>query len=247
MLTVSDNHIVLGGGGSGGSTTFAALTDKTTVDIPATNTPTATALNARELGSNKKTDVDANKTSDTFFPSVKAVFDWVSGLFVKGAVSSTDNAIARFDGVTGKVLKNSSAKIINVGLYGVTDLRESKLALNGTYHLNAQWTSGVTIGADGQNKFLLGYSPSFFGGSALLCGADSVLSSFAPVGITGESVTIGVGSNSKALVVDSVAGLRITALAPIKISSALIDNVGSPGVDGQVLKKVGGLVTWANP
>lgn len=34
----------IAGGGGGGSTTFAALTDKTTVDIPATNTPTATAL-----------------------------------------------------------------------------------------------------------------------------------------------------------------------------------------------------------
>ena len=33
------------GGGSGGSTTFAALADKTTVDLPAINTPLANALN----------------------------------------------------------------------------------------------------------------------------------------------------------------------------------------------------------
>ena len=107
MLTVSDNHIVLGGGGGGGSTTFAGLSDKATADLPGTNTPLANALGDKEATSNKKTDVDANKTSDTFFPSVKAVFDWVSGLFVKGAVSSTDNAIARFDGETGKLVQNS--------------------------------------------------------------------------------------------------------------------------------------------
>lgn len=78
MLTVSDNHIVLGGGGGGGSTTFDGLSDKATADIPAINTPLSTALDAKEATSNKKTDVDANKTSDTFFPTVKAVFDWVS-------------------------------------------------------------------------------------------------------------------------------------------------------------------------
>ena len=246
MLTVSDNHIVLGGGG-GGSTTFAGLSDKTTADIPATNTPTATAINARELSSNKTTDVDANKTSNVFFPSVKAVFDWVSGLFVKGAASSTDNAIAVFDGTTGKSVKNSGITVAGTTVVGATNILTDKIAMNGTYHLNTQWTSGITVGADGQNKFLLGYSPSFFGGSALLCGADSTLASFAPVSITGTSVTIGNHSSLKALVVDSVAGLRITALAPIKISSTLLDNVGSSGADGQVLKKVGGLVIWANP
>lgn len=73
-----------------------------------------------EPSSNKKTDVDANKTSDTFFPTVKAVFDWVSGLFVKGAASSTDNAVVRFDGVTGKLVQNNGAMFItdtgNVGI-----------------------------------------------------------------------------------------------------------------------------------
>ena len=211
------------------------------------STATQTALNAKEGTSNKKTDVDANKTSNVFFPSVKAVFDWVSGLFVKGAASSTDNAIAVFDGTTGKSVKNSGITVAGTTVVGATNILTDKIAMNGTYHLNTQWTSGITVGADGQNKFLLGYSPSFFGGSALLCGADSTLASFAPVSITGTSVTIGNHSSLKALVVDSVAGLRITALAPIKISSTLLDNVGSSGADGQVLKKVGGLVIWANP
>ena len=126
MLTVSDSHIVLGGGGGGGgSTTFAGLSDKVTADLPGINTPLANALSGKEATSNKKTDVDANKTSDTFFPSVKAVFDWVSGLFVKGAASSTDNAVARFDGVTGKLLKNSVVTISDVGVISVNGVIDS--------------------------------------------------------------------------------------------------------------------------
>ena len=68
-----------------------------------------------EPSSNKKTDVDANKTSDVFFPTVKAVFDWATSLFVKGATSSTDNAVARFDGITGKLVQNSALTVDDTG------------------------------------------------------------------------------------------------------------------------------------
>lgn len=42
--TGSLNTLPFGGGGGGGATTFAALTDKATVDLPSTNVPLATAL-----------------------------------------------------------------------------------------------------------------------------------------------------------------------------------------------------------
>lgn len=65
------------------------------------------------------TNVDTDKESTTKVPIVKAVFDWVSGLFVKGATSSTDNAIARFDGTTGKVIQNSSVIVTDAGAVGI--------------------------------------------------------------------------------------------------------------------------------
>ncbi len=169
MLTVSDNHIVLGGGGGGGSTTFAGLSDKTTADIPAINTPTATALNARELLSNKKTDVGANKTSDAFFPSVKAVFDWVSGLFVKGAASSTDNAIARFDGATGRQLQNS---VVTIGDTGVIEV-------NGVTTVQPTLINGVadTISIGSTNTTCTGVGNQIYGtgaGSSLTSGSYSI-------------------------------------------------------------------------
>lgn len=36
-------------------------------------------LDTKEDVSNKKTDIEANKTSDNFFPTIKAVYDWVVG------------------------------------------------------------------------------------------------------------------------------------------------------------------------
>ena len=33
----------------------------------------------------------------------------------------------------------------------------------------------------------------------------------------------------------------------VTLNGQIIDNVGSSGVDGQVLKKVGGQVIWSNP
>jgi len=42
------------------------------------------------LTSNKKTDIEANKTSNTFFASVKAIYDWAVGLFQPILVSGTN-------------------------------------------------------------------------------------------------------------------------------------------------------------
>ena len=37
----------------------------------------------QEPTANKKTDIEANKASNTFFPTIKAVYDWAKGLFVE--------------------------------------------------------------------------------------------------------------------------------------------------------------------
>lgn len=69
------------------------------------------ALSLKEDTANKKTNIDTNKTSDTFFPSIKSVYDWVTdwvtSLFIP-KVTSTDNALARFD-TTGGLVQNGIA------------------------------------------------------------------------------------------------------------------------------------------
>jgi hypothetical protein len=91
--------------------------DNTTFDIDASmffdDTNLVTSVNGQtgavtidlsgyELLSNKKTDIEANKTSDTFFASVKAIYNWATGLFIK-KVTMTDNAIVRANGTGGDV------------------------------------------------------------------------------------------------------------------------------------------------
>lgn len=259
MLTVSDNHIVLGGGGGGGgSTTFVGLSDKATADIPAINTPLATALDAKEATSNKKTDVDANKTSDTFFPSVKAVFDWVSGLFVKGAASSTDNAIARFDGTTGKLVQNSVVTISDAGNVNTPGQLEfsvySGLVYFGNFgspinnKVGFSVPGAVVLGIDAITKRLgVGGAGAWFAANppdALLhvlsrSTVDKTLLVQAVAGQTSDLVSVSSNTGATAFSVLASGGVRI--------HGNLLDNTGSSGVDGQVLKKVGGLVVWANP
>jgi hypothetical protein len=54
------------------------------------STAQQTALDLKENTSNKKTDIEANKTSNTFFASVKAIYDWAVGLFQPILVSGTN-------------------------------------------------------------------------------------------------------------------------------------------------------------
>ena len=214
-----------------------------------------------EPSSNKKTDVGANKTSDTFFPTVKAVFEWVSGLFVKGAASSTDNAIARFDGTTGKIVQNSGVTIDDSGSAIFNSTGDLGLRVTGggssiktwkgrivagggtTVFLMGEYNNQAWLGAhnaalsawndfyinpDGPSKCYIGG----FGGVALVTFDNAI----GKVGIKTTSPTEALDVNGKSRFRDSVA-----------FNGQIIDNVGSSGTDGQIIKKVGGLVLWSNP
>ena len=268
MLTVSDNHIVLGGG----STTFVGLSDKATADIPAINTPLATALDAKEATSNKKTDVDANKTSNTFFPSVKAVFDWVSGLFVTGAVSSTDNAIARFDGTTGRFVQNSGVIVADNGsvaqsspsvAHGMTLVAPTTTYLQAGL-VNATNGGGQFLGLSGGDTVALrlhGIGTDCVANPAVeLLVGKKILNAWQPLAASNKVLEI----NNYSTVLTTMlgngdTGFGATPTAKVDVNGTsrfrsgatfngqIIDNVGSSGADGNVLKKVGGLVIWANP
>ena len=53
------------------------------------NTDLADVSNKESL-SNKKTDIEANKTSDTFYASIKSIYDWAFGKFQEALVSGTN-------------------------------------------------------------------------------------------------------------------------------------------------------------
>ena len=167
---------------------------------------------------------------------------------VVGAASSTDNAIARFDGITGKLLQNSSNVVItDSGFLGIgTSAPVSQLHVEGV-------TAGISLHRVGGEPFIRLSSPLDL------------------VGIGGQLRGISTGkglrftnplSDVEWMRIDDVGNVSIgTATATAKLdvngtfrsrggatfNGQIIDNAGSAGTDGQVLKKVGGLVVWANP
>ncbi len=216
-----------------------------------------------EPSNNKKTDVEANKTSDVFFPTVKAVFDWVSGLFVKGAASSTDNAIARFDGTTGKVVKNSNATISDDGvitaLNGLLQFHGRTPILNGSLH------SGDWAGKEAYPNVITDLNVLIDAGVWNLVNTGEV--SNMPFNYTGWAYVINLRHANLADTGNWTTQFFVTMTTVNTIiyvrqlysggwqdwrniytsGGSLVDGLGSGGTDGQVLKKVGGLVIWSNP
>ena len=163
---------------------------------------------------------------------------------VVGAASSTDNAIARFDGTTGKIVQNSSVTITDAGNIGVgTPSPSSKLEVSNAGVETFQFNPGF---APGLNYFK-SYNKTTNALVDWILDANNLrfyTSATARVTITASGdVGIGTASPSAKLDVDGTSRFRGNAT----FNGQIIDNVGSSGADGQVLKKVGGLVIWANP
>ena len=153
---------------------------------------------------------------------------------VVGAASSTDNAIARFDGVTGKLLKNSSVIVTDAGNVGIGATAPLTLL-----QLEGENLPQLTI-----NK------PS--AGAAWRIGGDTTTSNTFNLALnstnfvtvdTGGNVGIGATSPTQKFDVNGTSRFR----GNTTFNGQIIDNLGSSGVDGQVLKKVGGKVVWSNP
>ena len=86
-----------------------------------------------ELTSNKKTDIEANKTSNTFFASVKAIYDWAVGLFQPLLVSGTN-----IKTINSTSLLGSGDIAITNSPYSVSQTPD-----NGTYGLLAGTVNGT--------------------------------------------------------------------------------------------------------
>lgn len=90
-------------------------------------------------------------TVDTsLIATTQAVIDSISALgtgYVTGPESSTDNAIARFDGTTGKVVQNSAITISDAG---AMTLNGGNIALNGEWLSGDGGDEGVFIDSNGK-------------------------------------------------------------------------------------------------
>jgi len=143
----------------------------------------------------------------------------VDGVYVVGPGSSTDNAVARFDGTTGKLIQNSVTTIDNTGnASGILSqqfsdgtavtLAAGKFWYNGT---DGSWNAGMGGGnitqQVGEEIFVYGKASAAITDSPLqiiyhtgVVGASGVIK-FAPTiaGITDVNAIIGVATESLAL------------------------------------------------
>ena len=265
---------------------------------------------------------------------------------MRGAASSTDNAIARFDGTTGKLLQNSALTVDGVGKLSLDGhISSAYINLQSEQFLDNGMIGGLFDRCETTNSHIFGSLTTSVSGGTLTGGSnvvDGIAGTYAVIaGVSAStSMTIiidmlsnvtsysrakwlpfvsfgGVNTNFFRDIVVSVStngttwytgalwqisgfgtanrqfpywfgsehypaplltwryvkfelsnpinatplyisqvGMRhINApylsrnvvLEKVRIGSQIIDNVGSSGADGQVLKKVGGLVVWSNP
>lgn len=142
------------GGGGGGSSTYTGLTDAATVDLPTINTPLQSALALKENTANKVTTFTGNTASNTFFPTVKAVYDWAVSTFASIVHTHTSTQITDFNTAVSAntdVTANTSARhthtnqaVLDAATASYTTAEQTKLsgiADGAEVNVNADWNA----------------------------------------------------------------------------------------------------------
>ncbi len=183
--------------------------------------------------------------------SAPGVGAWATDNKVVGAASSTDNAIARYDGATGKLLQDSGVIITDGAVLqsGATGATTGSVLLQANYNnypaqaIGTEYSSGgigflqymYQVGSESWKSY---FHAGNIGRAALMLDVSGLRLLTAPA----QNVDPGV-----VLTTQPTVKFQVTANGDVRIYGQIIDNAGSSGADGQVLKKVGGLVLWSNP
>jgi len=119
---------------------------------------------------------DSDRAKKTTWANIKATLKtYFDTLFVTAPASSTDNAIARFDGTTGKVLQNSGIAIRDFEQSGANEESiAARYVASGTSIDLAIFAGGTNLNGRGGNLRIGGNegNGAFPGGSGTLFGAQ---------------------------------------------------------------------------
>lgn len=178
---------------------------------------------------------------------------------VVGPASATDNGFAKFDGVSGKLIKNSAATLVNADIDAAAAIAYSKLNL-----------SGSIVNADVSAAAAIAYSKLALSGSIvnadIAAGAAIAFSKMAPLTVSRALVSDGSGVLSAATTtateigyvngVTSAIQTQIDGKLPITVTTTgdmIYSSSGSTaarlaiGAAPQILKPVGGVPAWTWP
>lgn len=106
---------------------------------------------------------------------------------VEGPASSTDNAIARYDGVTGKLIQDSSATISDTGLLTASEIQVDSTNINGSIISNTVGGATINIASGGANHIFTSTDKSTVLGA--------IVNSAGTNATAGANATITAGSN----------------------------------------------------
>lgn len=101
----------------------------------------------------------ASATTVASSESIKAYVDSNTGGDVAGPASSTDNAVARYDGASGKIVQDSGVLISDTDVVsGITQLNVDNIRIDGNTISSTDTNGNVTVTPNGTGVFDLGNS-----------------------------------------------------------------------------------------
>lgn len=286
MLTVSDNHIVLGGGGGGGGDVVGAASS-TDNAIARFDGATGKLLqnSALTIGDTGKFELDGRISSAYINLQSEEFLDtgMIGGLFDRCETTNSHIFGSLTTSVSSGTLANGSSVVDgNAGTYAIiTDVSAPTtmtividMLSNVPNYSRAMWMPFVSFRGVNTNYFRDIMVSVSTNGSTWYTGTPWQISGFGaassrqyPYWFGGEHYPTPLAAwryvkfelsnplNTTTIYISQVGMRHVNApylsrnvvLTKLKIYSQIIDNAGSSGTDGQVLKKVGGLVLWANP
>lgn len=156
-------------GGGGGASTWGAITGTLSAQ-----TDLQTALDNKEDEVNKSLDVDTDQASNVKYPSVKAVFDWVTSLFVKKGTITTDYILKGSGTDTA-----TNSQIFDDGANGIQLNRFVKNIAHTPNYVDLFYNTGSALLSDVQTEML-----------APICQMSSAGDNYARLESTGRKVLL---------------------------------------------------------
>ena len=254
MLTVSDNHIVLGGGSGsgGGGGDVVGPASSTDNAIARFNGTTGTAVQDSSMTISDTGNVGIN--GSPLSQNKLLINSSSTGYTEEFRILNSTDPLA---GATRLTIQNQRGAIqLNQYGSGVT----------------ASLQDGAGIFGSGTGNFILGTVSTESTANVCLFtnngyntpdfrlkqdGNIGIGRHLTSAGITARLTIKGSGSTSATsslrvlnysdTVLLEVDNSGLCTMSSAKVTGQFLDNTGSAGTDGQILKKVGGLVVWSNP
>ena len=162
---------------------------------------------------------------------------------VAGPVSATDDALAKYDGTTGKLIQNSNATLSDAGTLTATAFAGP---LTGNVTGNASGTAATVTGATQSNITALGTIASLVATTADINGGtfDGIVGGTTPAAVTATQVDITAQGDLR--LQDTTGGEYVAIQAPAAVTSWTLTLPTDDGTASQFLQTDGaGVSTWA--